>query len=389
MSQPPQSVPIWRWGTAGQPPFRVRSLILLNLAALIGMVAAASYFVFFLFYDARGSAPLLLTQTVAFFCYLLVPWLNRFGLRKTALAHAAVVAYANVLVLTWFLSTAAGIHLYFLGVALIVPHLFPRLRGVWQTVFVLIPVILFVLCVVLYHPPHARMLVSERHVMDGLFVYSAIGTALLILLLGFYMQSEIARAEQEMERLTEELKALSATDALTGLANRRTLDEFLELQWRQLARTHKPMTVLMCDIDYFKPYNDSLGHQAGDEALRRVARTMREVAARPGDLVARFGGEEFVAVLGDTDTAGGVAVAEQMRAAVRDERIPHGHGPAGPYLTISIGVCTAIPDGPFAPSSLIAGADEALYAAKQAGRDRVVSCAGRIPEMVTATGTAS
>ena len=84
------------------------------------MVAAASYFVFFLFYDARASAPLLLTQTVAFFCYLLVPWFNRFGLRKTALVHAAVVAYANVLVLTWFLSTAAGIHLYFLGVALIV-----------------------------------------------------------------------------------------------------------------------------------------------------------------------------------------------------------------------------------------------------------------------------
>lgn len=140
-----------------------------------------------------------------------------------------------------------------------------------------------------------------------------------------------------------------------------------------MARTHKPLSLLMCDIDYFKLYNDNLGHPAGDQAIRQVAEALRQCAVRPGDLVARYGGEEFVVVLSDTDSAGAQAVAEQIRNAVKDARIAHGHGGAGPWLTISIGLGTAIPDNAADPSLLLAAADEALYQAKQSGRDRVVA----------------
>lgn len=220
---------VWRWGIDEQPPYRVRAVILVNLAALIGVAAASSYLVFFALYAPQESLPLLATQAVSLPCYLLIPWLNRRGHYKTALLHAALVAYANVFIVTWLLSTAAGIYLYYLGIALIVPHLFPRLRGVYQAVLVVLPVALFVLCVVLFDPATARIRLPPA-VLDGIFVFSAIGTAGLILVLGFYMQGEIARAETAAERLTERLKALSATDALSGLANRRTLDEFLDTQ---------------------------------------------------------------------------------------------------------------------------------------------------------------
>jgi len=212
----------------------------------------------------------------------------------------------------------------------------------------------------------------EIHLADGRWLHSRVralsdGTSLSVI----SDVSSIKRAEEALSEVNKHLKLLAATDGLTGLKNRRTFDEVLAKEFSRSSRHHHPLSVLMVDVDFFKSFNDTYGHQAGDDALRAVARALREVARRPADIVARYGGEEFAVVLPDTDTDGATAVAEVLCEAVRNLRIPNGRGPRG-VVTVSVGIATASRTNLLAaPDDLVRQADAALYLAKGQGRDGV------------------
>lgn len=180
----------------------------------------------------------------------------------------------------------------------------------------------------------------------------------------------VLRDETQVYLDGRRLASLAATDALTGLANRRTFAERLEREWRRAARDGKPLSLLFIDADRFKPFNDRYGHLAGDHCLERLAAVIAATVRRPGDLVARYGGEEFVLLLPGTDDVGARRIAEAVRVAVVALAIPHADNEPYGIVTASIGVATdraPRPDG--TPEALIAGADRALYAAKAAGRN--------------------
>ncbi len=168
------------------------------------------------------------------------------------------------------------------------------------------------------------------------------------------------------------LQALAAKDGLTGLGNRRAFDSALMAEWSRAQQTRTPVTLLFADVDHFKLFNDRHGHQSGDECLRAVASIIGDKACRPTDQAARYGGEEFAVILSETDRDGACRIAEQIRRAVAKLRIPHGAPGAGTHVTLSIGVASCVPDTGLYADWLLGQADQALYAAKHLGRDRVI-----------------
>jgi diguanylate cyclase (GGDEF)-like protein len=167
------------------------------------------------------------------------------------------------------------------------------------------------------------------------------------------------------------IKRLSMTDQLTEIPNRRSFDERLSMEWRRAIREKTPISLLMLDIDKFKTYNDQYGHQKGDIVLRAVAKSIEQDLRRPGDFAARWGGEEFVALLANTDQPGAVEVAERIRVSVEQLHIACESSDAAAPVTISIGVETLIPDTNSSLDLFISAADTALYEAKAAGRNRI------------------
>lgn len=178
--------------------------------------------------------------------------------------------------------------------------------------------------------------------------------------------------QAQLEASNLELQRISCQDGLTGIYNRRHFDTFLENEWARASRDGESISLILCDIDYFKPYNDHYGHQAGDECLQRVARVLREVLQRPADLVARYGGEEFVVVLPRTEQDGALLIAEAMRGRVERLDVPHDYARGFNVVTVSAGVATLKPTSGNRLQDLIALADRALYQAKQQGRNRCV-----------------
>ncbi len=174
---------------------------------------------------------------------------------------------------------------------------------------------------------------------------------------------------QKLEIANRELQRLASLDGLTGVANRRRFDEYLDAEWRRLAREKLPLSLILCDIDFFKKYNDTYGHQAGDACLRRVADALRFCARRSVDLVARYGGEEFAVILPNTTDVGASLVAEEIRTVVNALEIAHTQSAVSEHVTLSLGVACMQPTPHSPPSILIAASDAALYKAKAAGRN--------------------
>lgn len=198
-------------------------------------------------------------------------------------------------------------------------------------------------------------------------------------------RNELGKLSEELNALVEqvqtqqlqliaqsrEMQALSYQDSLTALANRRRFDQAIADNWAMAQRQRKPLALLMCDVDYFKTYNDHYGHQKGDEILRQLAQIIGQVVVRTSDLATRYGGEEFAILLPDTTETGAVHLAEALQQKLQQANIPHDYSHICRRLTLSIGVAAMIPDSEQSPRDLVRLADEALYAAKAGGRNRI------------------
>jgi diguanylate cyclase (GGDEF)-like protein len=182
---------------------------------------------------------------------------------------------------------------------------------------------------------------------------------------------KLRRTAGSLETAMAELGRLSRRDGLTGVYNRRAFDEQLGDEWRRASRNHKPVSIILLDVDLFKEFNDTFGHQAGDRALIQVAQAVQARAERVTDTVARYGGEEFVVLMPGTDAIGAQKVAEDIRGTVENLNIPHTGSGAGDRLTVSLGLACRIPEKNPDPAGLVQAADQALYLAKNRGRNQV------------------
>ncbi|AGF50663.1 PleD gene product [Synechocystis sp. PCC 6803] len=183
-----------------------------------------------------------------------------------------------------------------------------------------------------------------------------------------HLSSQVAIAIQQ-SALFAQVHYLANMDGLTGIANRRYLDHFLEQQWQKLAKHHQYLSLILCDIDFFKQYNDTYGHLEGDECLKKVANLLKKVMRRGTDLTARYGGEEFALVLPQTNKQGCQNVVIHLQSVFKQAQIPHRSSIIQPYLTLSIGSATMVPLPNVPPKQLIDWADQALFKAKKAGRN--------------------
>ena len=193
-------------------------------------------------------------------------------------------------------------------------------------------------------------------------------------LVGFMFDiSERKRTEEQLAALRRELEELSFKDGLTGVANRRRFDVVMETEWSNACRNKQPLSVLMLDIDCFKQYNDHYGHLEGDQCLKRVAKLLTVASKRPRDFVARFGGEEFIVILPDTNESEAYKIASHCRELIASEHIPHKGSEVGKYLTVSIGLNTTTPECGDEVIPFIEATDKRMYQAKQRGRNTLVS----------------
>lgn len=182
---------------------------------------------------------------------------------------------------------------------------------------------------------------------------------------------ELETSKEQTERLAKELYQQSTMDALTSITNRRGFNEALSAEWLRARRSDTPLTLLMIDVDCFKPFNDNLGHLAGDECLQHLASTLRSQIKRAGETIARFGGEEFAVLLPNTTAEEGAGVAEKIRESILELKIPHPASDVSVWVTVSVGVCCVSPDQREGSQKLIELADQALYRAKAEGRNCV------------------
>jgi diguanylate cyclase (GGDEF)-like protein len=185
--------------------------------------------------------------------------------------------------------------------------------------------------------------------------------------------NELLDKTNQLEIVSQELQRVSTIDTLTEVANRKVFHEFLDREWRRGSRYHMPLSLIFVDIDYFKAYNENNGHQAGDECLKKIAAVLKQTAARGGDLVARYGEEEFGVILADTDNKSASYLAEEMRKKVQLLGLATSTTSTSSPVTISVGVATVFPSQDRNPQSFVALADKALTQAKNSGRNQIVN----------------
>jgi len=187
------------------------------------------------------------------------------------------------------------------------------------------------------------------------------------------MRHQLIMVSHELEKVNDELQKLANADGLTGLANRRIIDEYLEKETTRSIRGGHPIAVIMIDLDNFKAYNDTYGHVAGDSCLKKISKVLKNTVSRPEDLAGRYGGEEFCVILPNTDLDGAMFVAERIRKNVENLKIPHSGNSDKNVVTLSIGVSSHIPRKQAPSNQLLSEADKALYQAKMAGKNIVLA----------------
>jgi diguanylate cyclase (GGDEF)-like protein len=185
------------------------------------------------------------------------------------------------------------------------------------------------------------------------------------------LQQQLQLANQALEIANQKLYKQTVLDGLTQISNRRHFDDYLAQEWQRAVREKQSIALLICDIDFFKQYNDTYGHQGGDDCLKKIAHIMDNVPKRPMDLVARYGGEEFGVILPNTNIAGAIKIGEQVCQVVRDLKIPHEKSSVAGYVTLSLGINCIIPTTENNVTEFIEMADKALYQAKNQGRNQV------------------
>lgn len=193
-----------------------------------------------------------------------------------------------------------------------------------------------------------------------------LGTAISLLL------DNLIRNNQRIKQINQELTKLANIDGLTLIPNRRSFDNHFQQEWHRAIQAQHPLSLMLCDVDYFKAYNDTYGHQAGDECLRQLARVISCVTTDIDDLVARYGGEEFAVILPNKDISISMIVAENMLQSVQKLQLPHAKSSISPYVSLSIGLASIIPTPETEPATLIEQSDLALYTAKSQGRNQIV-----------------
>jgi diguanylate cyclase (GGDEF)-like protein len=186
------------------------------------------------------------------------------------------------------------------------------------------------------------------------------------------MRSKVLDMSRDLAMANRELEKLSRQDGLTGIANRRHFDSYLEAELRRAAREHQPLALILADVDSFKAFNDYYGHQAGDDCLREIATVLISAGRRPADFPARYGGEEFTMILPGTTLEGAVDVAKSIQGAIEGLEIAHARSAVSKKITLSQGVASLVPTPETKPEAIIELADQALYQAKQQGRNRYV-----------------
>lgn len=369
---------LWSIGALGKQTALRRQIALSNQIGMLGAVATLPYQVFYLIQDIGFYWAVFSANLIFITAYLSVVLCNSAGRHSLARDLALGVACTQIFVVTMLISSAAGVQLFYFSIVAFLALLYSQMsvRRFWLQSLGL--GVLFIVSHFLFTPARALTPVPSPFV-DIMFGGSVLGVLALSAVVSYLSRNEIDQVEYELELNNRELTTLSVTDTLTGLANRRKLDETLMREWNRMRRNGQPLSFIMCDVDHFKIYNDNLGHQAGDVCLQKVASTLQDALVRPGDLVARYGGEEFAIVLPDTDAHGAHQVAENLRQAVRALRIPHaGEGVA--FLSVSLGVTSANqPMQDELPDILVKKADEALYMAKASGRDQVAYLALEAP----------
>ena len=206
---------------------------------------------------------------------------------------------------------------------------------------------------------------TEKHQINATFRYTLVAI-IFIASLGV-----LFKVMTLMLNIEKSLQSDSLTDGLTGIANRRCFDHMLSHEWKKAQRSKKPLSLLLIDIDYFKKYNYIYGHQEGDQGLVEVSQVIQSATHRQSDIAARYGGEEFAVILPETDTAGALTVANGLLESIQTKKIPHQESDIEDFLTLSIGIATAIPVPKYDLESLLKSADDALYASKENGRNQV------------------
>ena len=185
---------------------------------------------------------------------------------------------------------------------------------------------------------------------------------------------ELLEVTRQLEAANRYLEQLSYLDGLTGIPNRRFLDDYLRREWNRALRHERPIALILVDVDFFKHYNDRYGHLQGDTCLKKIAHALDTNLKRSADVVGRYGGEEFLVILPETDLDGACVVAERLKQAVEALQIPHEGSGLAPYVTVSMGVSAMVPRTEGDPAILLQLADQALYQAKQSGRNRIDVC---------------
>lgn len=361
---------LWSLGTAGQPTRVRRQISLTNQIGLFASATTIPYQVFYAAYDYSLYAGVFYANLVFIAGYASVLLLNHRGHHDAARNLLLSNAFVQLFVVTYFISAGAGVHLFYFTIGGVLAYLFQPIRWERLGLQLLLVCSLFLICHIQFAPGSEPAPVPPA-IRDFMFAGSVIGVLALTGLFSLLIRRDIDQAENELTVSNQDLAQLSTTDQLTGLANRRQLDDCLSREWARLQRESGPLSILMCDVDHFKAYNDEFGHQAGDRCLQRLADAMSEVVTRPSDLIARYGGEEFVIILPGTGEEGARHLGEKIREAVSELAIPQCAHLSDDVVTISVGVATLDRCAGSSAQRLLQRADEALYVAKGNGRNRV------------------